>query len=816
MTIWLSEIWQAWRTSLRRPGFLLLATSVLALGIGASVAVFALVDGVLLQPLPYPQASRLVQLGQEKFGVPYSTSPMTYQHVQGLRGVQSMGLIEYAAKFANISSDGVPELLPVVRANRGWLQTLGVRPILGRNFSAAEDRPHGPKVVLLSRGFWMRRYAGKANAIGQILSIEGSAHTIVCVLPQKIDLKQANLLLPMALPPDSKDDGNNDRAIARLAPGASVASVSAQADARIHAMVDASGGFDQAYWRTRHFVAGSLKASMRVEARPVLLLFLVSALLVLLIVLVNVCNLALMRAASRRHDAAVRQDLGPPWWRRVLPMLAESLLIGLAGTLLGWLLALLGSGFLRGLIPPEWLVGSTLHMGVAEAVFAVGLGMAGVLLPALLAARHGLASSSVDELREGGRSGLGRRGGRFGRALVVAQMALATTLLCAAGLFLHALYDAARAPLGFSTQGILTFELAPIATTYPNETSVQRLMQDVLDRLRAEPGVVRATATTGLPAGDISQNFYLGSMHVPGEEPPEETPQLRAVSPDFFSTFDIAPVEGRVFQATDIKGSETVAIVNQAMADRMYAGRALGKTIDLDIMQPDHSKRVLAARIVGVIGNISPFGPLGEQERLMYLPMAQMPGDLMDLFRSFHPLRFAIRVRGNPDDYRKAVAAAISNVAPDQPIANVRSMQSIVQDTTADTRLNLLLVGIFAVLALVLAAVGTYAVVSVGVAMREREFGIRAALGASPRKLLRRVLRDGLVQVISGLAIGLSLAFVLAGVMRPVLLQIQRSVFDAPVLLTVCVVLTAVGLLACLRPAMRAARTQPMQALRGE
>lgn len=815
MNVWLAEIWRAWRAMFRRAGYLWLATGVLALGIGVSVLVFALINGVLLRPLPYPQPTQLVQLGQEKFGVPYWISPREYQHLLPLQGVQSIGLIEGASKFANIAGDGTPELVPTVHADRGLLATLGVRPILGRNFTEAEDRPNGPKAVLLSHGFWMRRYGGNAGVVGRIMSIEGSSYTIVGVLPEDVDLKQGDLVLPFALPPDSADDGNNDRAIARLAPGVNVASVSAQADARIHAMVE-NDASDRSYWKSRHFLAGDLKTSMRVFARPVLLMFLVSALLVLLIALVNLTNLVLLRALSRSHDAAVREALGASWGRRVLPILAEGLLIGLAGTLLGWLLAQLGLGLLRGLISPEWLVGSRLQIGALGGVVALGLGMAGALLAVMLGMWHGLASSSVDELREGGRSGMGRRGGLLGRVLVVAQMALATTLLCAAGLFLHALYDAANAPLGFSTHGILTFELAPIKANYPTEDSVQRLMQQVLDRLRAKPGVEYATAATGLPAGDFSQNFYLGSMHVPGKEPPEETPQFRGVSPDFFATFGIVPQQGRVFQAADVKGGEAVAIINQAMDDRMYAGRALGKTIDLDIIEADNSKHVLAARIVGVIGSISPFGPLGERERLMYLPIVQMPDELMRLFRSFHPLRFAIRVRGNPDDYRKAVAAAVVEVAPDQPIANVRSMQSIVQGTTADTRLNLLLIGIFAVLALVLAAVGIYAVVSVAVAIREREFGVRAALGASPRQLTRLVLGGGLLQIAAGLALGLGLAFALAGVLRPVLMQIQRSVFDASVMLTVCALLTVVGLLACLQPAVRAGRVQPMHALRGE
>lgn len=810
MNVWLSEIWRTWRAMLRRPGYLLLATGVLALGMGASVAVFVLIDSVLLRPLPYPQASQLVQYGQERFGVAYSISPQQYQHLQSLQGVQSTGLMGRYPSPANIAGNGVPELVPTLHADRGFLPTLGVAMAMGRNFSEEEDRPNGPKAVILSHGFWLRRYNGDAGVIGRTLAIEGVSYAIVGVLPMSVDLKQSDLLLPFALPTDSRDDGINDRAIARLATGVDVASVSAQIDTRLHAMYEAAGGPDAEFARHRRFMASDLKTTMRVTARPVLMMFLASAALVLLIALVNLANLMLLRTLSRSHDAAVRGALGASWGRRVLPMLAEGLLICLGGIGGGMLLAWLGLSVLRGLIPPEWLAGSSLRIDAAAVTVAFALGMLGTLLAVALGVWRGLASASMEDLREGGRSGLGRRGGLLGRALVIAQMALAATLLCAAGLFLHALYDASRAPLGFTSEGVLTFEVAPVKTNGIDAASVQRLSQRLLDRLSAQPGVEQVTVSTGLPAGDSSQNLYLGGIHVPGEPPPEDTPQFRGVGKDFFATFEVPVSAGRAFQTSDVRGGENVAIVNQALADSLFGGHALGKTIVID-----DDPHVAAARIVGIVGTISPFGPLGDKEGIVYAPMQQMSDGLMRIFLGMESLRFALRVQGDPDDYRRAVQAAVAEVAPNQPIAKMYSMQRVVQETTADTRLNLLLIGIFAMLALALAAVGMYAVVSVSVAIREREFGVRMALGASPARLVRLVLRDGLVQIAIGLALGLALAFVLAGVLRAVLLQIHRSVFDLPVLLTVCGVLAMVGLLACLLPALRTSRVQPMHVLRG-
>ncbi|HKR76843.1 MAG TPA: ABC transporter permease [Rhodanobacter sp.] len=819
MTILLTEIWRAWRASLRRPGFLLLAMVVLALGVGASTTVLTLIDRVLLKPLPYQQASRLVQLGMEKFGVAYWISPQEYQHAQSLRGVQSMGLATRFPASLNIAGSGEPELVPALYADRGLLPTLGVPLSLGRNFTVQEDQPNGPKVVILSHGFWMRRYGGDPGVLGRTMSIEGEPYAIVGVLPEHVGLHQGDLLLPAALPANSTDDGPNYRAIARLAPGIHAASVGGELQVRMHAMLADSGalsGPDGAYWSRQHFRADALGTALQVQTRPVLTMFLASALLVLLLAMVNLANLLLLRTLARSHDAAVRDALGASWQRRAMPIAAEGLLVGVGGSLLGAVLAVTALIAWRGLIPPDWLDGRPLSIDASVVLTAFGLGLAGTFLAVLLGLWRGLArTTSMEELREGGRSGMAQRGSLLGRVLVTAQVAIAACLLCAAGLFLHALYDAAHAPLGFSSQGVLTFDLAPVRANYPDAASVHDLDRRLLERFRAQPGVALATVGTSLPAGDYSQNFYLGNIREPGEQPLANSPQFRGVEPGYFTTFDIAMREGRGFLATDGKGSERVAVINQALAQRMYGGHALGKSIEFSSPAPSDGGRPFVARIVGVIGTISPFGPLGSKDGILYVPLSQVPDGLLDVYRSGNPLRFALRVNGDPNDYRGALAAVVAQVAPNQPVANVQSMQHIVRDTTDDTRMNLLLVGVFAVLALVLAGVGMYAVMAVSVASREREFGVRLALGASPSRLAYVVLRGGLLQIAIGLIAGFALALLLSGMLSTVLMQIQRNVFDLPVVLAVCVVLATAGLLACLLPAVRAARVAPMRALRG-
>jgi predicted permease len=805
MNIWLVEVWQAWRASLRRPGFLLLASGVLALGIGATVAVFVLIQGALLRPLPYAQPDRLVALGLQD-GDGYSISPRGYQHLSDMQGVAAMGLLEGISPPVNVAGAGAPERVGGMRIDHGLLPTLGVRLAAGRNFTAEEDRPHGPAAAILGYGYWQRRFAGDPRVVGRRMRIEGVPHTIVGVLPPDLDMFAAgDVVLPLALPADSEEDGPNYLAVARLAPGATAGSVAGQVAARLHALAVADG---DTYDQHRHYGAGSLATSLRQDQAQLLPLFLACALFVLLIALVNLVNLMLLRALARSHDAAVRSALGASRARLCLPMLAEGLLVGLVGATVGMALAAAGLVLFAHAVPPEWLGGSRLRIGGGAWLLALAMGVLGALLSAALGLWRSRAASGTDELREGGRSGTGRGGSLLGRALVVAQMTLAATLLCAAGLFLHGLYDAARAPLGFSARNVLAFELAPVKADCPDAASVHALSARVLERLRTLPGVESAAAATNLPIG---RWFNFGGFHLPGGE--TFSTEVRGVEPGFLATFDIALREGRMFDRGDVRGGEAVVMVSEAFAKKRLGGRALDQVIDV----PGDHGHDIPARVVGVVADTHQFSALQPAPAILYMPLAQMPDWAMSMFRSWFPLRFALRVRGGLEDYRAAVHAAVAEVAPMQPIANLHWLQQDVHASTEDVRLNLLLTGVFALLALTLAAAGMYAVMAVAVAAREHEFGVRMALGASPSGLLRQVLRSGLAQIGIGLACGLCLAVLLSGSLRELLYLLGRqSALDPLAMLLVAVVLATAGLLACLLPALRAARVAPMRALRGE
>ncbi|HEX7341237.1 MAG TPA: ADOP family duplicated permease [Rhodanobacteraceae bacterium] len=813
MNIWLTEIWRAWRASVRKPGFLLLATGVLALGIGSTVAVFALVQNTLWRPLPVAQPNRLVVMGGlHDNGHVGGISPHEYQSLKSPAGFASMALVHFGMTV-NVEGAGTPRRAPAIVMTRSALPTLGLHLVVGRNFNAGEDRPDGAPAVLLGYGLWQRAYAGSTHVIGQTLKVKGVSHTIVGVLPAAFNtlLGPGDVILPMQLPVVSHDYNNTGEvAIGRLKPGVSMATAAYEVDAQERTMFRDMGMGGN--WKKPRFGAEPYAEAFQQDVRPMLLLFLGCAALVLLIALVNLANLMLLRALKRQHDVAVRQALGAPLGRLLLPALAEGWLIGACGALVGMVIAVVGLDVLQGFIPSLWLWGGSVQVGAAAWVLAIGMGLVCAIMAAALGVWRSRGVAATEALREGGRSGMGVVSGRLSRVLVTAQVALAAILLCAAGVFMHAIFVASHTPLGYVGNHVLTFEMSPTKARYPDQASLVSLSRRLVDRLRTIPGVTDAAVTTNLPTSTNLYGQFNNGMHTPQGK--QFVAQLHGVGPHYLALFGIALRAGRGFVRADQHGSAAVAIVSQSLADRYYGGHALGQVVGVEVSNAPP----VPTRIVGVVGNTLQRGPLHPVEPVVYLPLAQVPANTMAIFRHFEPLRFALRGHGNPADWRRAVHKVVAEVAPGQPIAKLCSMRSIVHKTTADARLNLLLIGVFAALALLLAAAGLYAVMAVAVAAREREFGVRMALGAAPSRLLRLVLRGGLLQVVAGLVIGVGGAVLAARPLSVLLMNLlgSRHALDPLVMAGVCVVLAIAGVLACLLPAIRAARVAPMHALRGE
>lgn len=812
MKVWLAELWRAWRGSLRRPGFLLLAAGVLALGIGACAVAFVLVEQVLLKPLPLPQPEQLMAAGKLRQGWPPRISTRQYAALQKLDGVQSIGLMAFATPTVNIMSRGMPQRAAVTYADPGLLTTLGLQPQLGRNFIAGEENPRGAQVVMLSHDFWERQYAGNPSAIGQILKVEGTPHTIVGVLPEAFSLSSygGDIMLPADLGPDPAGDQHLYIAIVRLAAGASPAAVNAQVAARLRAEAESSGTDPAHHAR---FGVLDYQVSLHIQGALVLVLFQASALLVLLIAVVNEANLLFLRALAQQRDTAVRSALGARHWRLASPLLAESLLVGLLGTGLGALLAMAGIAVVRSFIPPQ-LTGGELHLGVHTQLLMLLVSLLVTVASALLGVWRARAMVSFNDLREGGRSGGTQQQGRLNRVLVTAQVMLTAVLLCACGIFLQQAWKNAHLQWGFDGANVATLALAPVQADYPDVASVSVLSQRLVERMRQLPGVLDATASTSLPVNDFFGSFGTPA-HAPGNE--AATAMYRAVGADYFRVFGIRAQRGHLFTAEDRRGSEAVAIVSRALAERQYGGNALGRQVQMD--DAAHPDRTWTARIVGVVDDTYPRSDRAKDPPPMelYVPLEQMPDALLASLRVNGSMQFALRVRGNVAGYGKALRELVATVAPEQPIDDVRSMRSIVEETMSGSMTGIWICGVLAAMALLLAAAGLYAVMSVAVTAREHELGVRAALGASPQRLAAAVLRGGIVQVAAGLALGLLLAALFPRLFAASFAQLGTDVSLGPwVAGGVCAVLLAFGLLACLMPAIRAGRAQPMRVLQGD
>lgn len=801
--ILLSEVLQSWRALLRRPAWLALAATTLALGVAATSAVFALLDKALLQPLPYPESEQLVLLGLdfEENGV--VAAPGFRTALEGLDGVQSMGLLTVTGRNTNIAIGDTAEVATALLADHGLVPTLGLPMAAGRNFSVDEDRPNGPAAVILGHGFWKRHFGADPGAVGTTLQVEGRAVPIVGVLPPDfMGGREFDLLLPMQVAANSTSMATNEALIARLAPGATPEGVSAAVDPLLRSAYAAQPGASASglEW-LRTLRMGAVPMSELSSPASVLWMFLAAAGCVLLIAAINLANLMLFRSLARRHDAAVRLALGAPRARLALPALAEGLLVGLCGALLGLVLGWAALRVFAGLVPAEWALGDGIGITPLSVLMALAAGIVVAVAGGALGAWRGAGSSPARELVGGGRTGWSRGTGRLGRGLVVAQVAVASVLLITAGLFAHNLYRLLSVPMGFETRDIVTFTLSPVEDRYPDLPSSLEQTARISAALARLPGVESVSVANLSPTG---AQFNLPVQFADGRGVPV---QYRMVAPGYAHVMGMPLLAGRMIEPTDIAGSEPVAVVSAAFARAYLDGDALGKTVRMTM-----GEGVPPMRIVGVLGDSRQYGPGEAAPAIVYTPLAQLPGDIWSLARQYLPLHYLVRLHPGAALQEHQVREVVASTSPMQPIAGFQTMETMVAAVTGKQRLDLLLVGLFSGLALVLACVGLYAVAAVAVEARRHEFGVRAALGAPPARLFRQVLGEGMRQVALGLAIGLGLALAMSRVLQSMLHDID--VADPVAIGAVLVVLGVAGVLASVGPGLRAARVPPMQALR--
>ncbi|WP_052767148.1 ADOP family duplicated permease [Luteibacter rhizovicinus] len=803
----LTELRQSWRGLLRRPAFLLLATFTLALGVATITAMFALVDQALLKPLPFPHADRLVTMGTYMDENVYGAAPAYYAPLRAMSSIEAAGTADGPGDV-NIAPGGRPQVAVAMHADRAFFDVLGLPMALGRNFDDAENRPHGPGAVILTDAFWRARFGADPSVVGRTLEVEGQGMQIVGVLPKAFQWPWgADIVLSMQPDLASRDMSTNQMVVGRMKPGATVTGTAAETAAALTPLFLSSSD-DMARMREalREQPPSALPLLTGVfapDTGKTLGLFLGASACVLLIAVINLASLILLRSLSRTHASAVRAALGSSTGRLSLPAFGEGLLIGVLGAVFGLLLAWLGLRLIGDIVPPEWLRGEPVGLTGMSVVFALVAGLAAAIGATVLAVLRGRRRDWRSELVGGGRSGLSREDGRTGRALVVAQIAVAVVLLVGAALFTRTLHELESVPMGFTSRNVTTFALSPVKQRYATIADVSALSRKLLERLRRLPQAEAAGVSTNLPTGSqLNWPIVLPNGSMVGT-------QYRLMTAGFLEAVGVPLLSGRGISDSDVAGADPVCVVSASFA-RQYFGveDALGHTVMLRV---DNTRQV-PLRVVGVVGDVRQRGPAEPSPPILYTALAQVPEAMWSIMREFGPLNVAVHLRPGTGLNDGTLRDVVNEVAPGQPISNLRTLETVVASTTAAQRLNLLLVGLFAGLALLLASVGLYAVMSVAVAAHRHDYGVRAALGATRHRLLFTVIRSAALQVGLGLAVGLAASMVLSRLLTSFLFGVQA--LDPLAIGAVLLVLGLSALLASVPPAWRAARVRPMQALR--
>jgi putative ABC transport system permease protein len=808
----MANVWQdlryAFRLLAKSPGFTVLAVITLGLGIGANTAIFTVVNAVLLRPLEFRDPSRLV-IAAEKSNFP--TISTSYQNYVDWRDQSHSFESLEATRGATITltGDGEPERLNVRMATAPIFPLLGVNAVLGRTFLAEEDRAGGAPVVLLSHGLWQRRFGGSRGVIGKPVTLDSQPYTVVGVLPSGFELLQpADVFLPFTPWAKSLPDDRNWHpgiiVIGRLKEGVS------REQARTE-MVAITKRLEEQYplynTGTSADVVG-LQEQLVKNVRPALLLLLGAVAAVLLIACVNIANLLLARAASRGREVAIRTSLGASRWRVTRQLLTESILLSLGGGIFGLLLANAALGPLLKLsattLPAVFTVGLDRWVLVFTLGVALLTGLLFGIVPALSTAKLDLRET-LNEGSRGSTAGPGQH--RIRGALVATEIALAMLLLVGAGLLLRSFSRLQDVPPGFQADHLFVADIPLSQTAYAKPEQRYEFFDRLVERARSLPGVRSAGAASFLPVSGGGSVIHFNIVGKPPKSPHDFIAAgYRAVTPKYFETLGMPLEQGRFFTAADNDKAPAVVVINATMARTFFPGEnPLGKHLQLGAtFEPD----VPAMEVVGVVGDVRQ-GLGVDPQTEMYLPYRQAD-KLLPVFQ----LSMVLRTAADPLLQASALRSALAEIDPNQPLVKVRTMEENMAATVAQPRFRTWLIGIFAAVALVLAGVGVYGVMSYTVTQRTNEIGIRVALGAQPEDVFRIVVGEGLRLALLGVGAGIVAALALTRLLQSFLFGI--SAYDPLTFGGVALLLTLVALAACFFPAHRATLVDPMIALRYE
>ena len=789
----------------KSPVFAAAALLVLGLGIAGAITVFCFLNALVLNPYPYAQPGRLVEIQfrgkSEGDGWRTTVRIRDFFEFQAQSGVfEAMGSYSQWRHSLNLTGQSLPGLTAAERidcgeASAGFLRVLGVHPALGRFFDASEDLPGGPPVVLLSYGTWKGRYAGRPDVLGQTVDLSGKTYTIIGVMPAGLPLPGVptyELWRPAAYDPaverGMRMDG--DSLVARLRPGVPLSRADADLRLIAHRLAiqypETNGG-----WEVR---AIPMAQEVARHAGRLLWVPMAAVGLVLLLACVNLAGLLLARGAARSKEMAVRASLGASGFRLVRQMLTEALLLSLLGGVLAMVLARWAIGLLQAAFPRDWGIDTALRIDTPVLAFACGVTLLTSVLFGLVPAVRGARTDLNSSLKGAAAAGAGAPRNRLLSGLVVVEVALALVLLAGGGLLMKSFVSLLRVDLGIRSDHLLTFEIGLSGSKYGSENRRSAFFEDLMARMRRLPGVSSAAAVDALPMGG---NFSGGGFTIEGRPAPrfwrDMAAQYCSATPAYFRTMGIPVLLGREFDERDRDGAP-VAIVSQALARRFFPNQnPLGHRINE------------GRTIVGVIGDVRHGGPARDSELQIYYPFPR---------RGDWGASVALRTAGDPLKLAQLVRGEVRALDPSLPIDKIRSMEQVVAESLAKPRVVAFLMGGFAVFALLLAAIGLYGVVAYSVSQRRHEIGVRLALGAGYANVLGLVLRRGALLSVLGTALGTPAALAASRLLRSLLHDTQPT--DASVFATVSLLLVLVALAASFVPAHGAARLNAVAALREE
>lgn len=800
------------RNLLKQPGFAAIAIITLALGIGANTAMFSVINAVLLRPLPYHEPDRLVTLWEESPERGMYQMPVSFANYRDWVDQNQVfqQISAYTFTNLNLTGAGEPARLLTVRSSANLLQLVGAAPMLGRAFLPEEDKEGASKVVILGHALWQSRFGSDPTIVGKPLTLNNQSYTVVGVMSAnfqfpvgfgylgKVLNDPVDLYVPIAASSRELTRGNYSFfAIGRLKPGVTIDQARAE-------MTTIESRLEQQYPEGNTGIGISLISTQEQtvkEIRPALLVLLGAVAFMLLIACANIANLLLARAASRQKEIAIRTALGASRLRVLRLLLTESLMLSLAGGCLGLLLAFWGTDALMALTPDN--IPRLNEVGVDSRVFGFTLAVSiitGVLF-GLIPAVHASKPDLTESLKEGSRGSTGGAAGKRTRSILVAvEVALSLVLLIGAGLMIKSFLRLQQMNLGFNPENVLAVNLSLSRSRYPEDRQQAAFFQEALDGLQSMTGVKAAGATTGLP---LTLSVSGSDFRIEGRPEPEAGKEMiihtRSISPGYLQALDIPLLKGRDFSDRDKSDAPHAAIINNELA-RIYFPNEdpLGKRITFDDGESWIS-------IVGIIGDVKQLGLDSGAKPEVYFPYLQSPSPSMSI---------VVRATSDPLSLAASVKRLIQTIDKDLPIDDVKTMQQLLVESNSGRRFNMLLLTVFALVALVLAIVGIYGVMSYTVTQRTHEIGIRVAIGAQSRDVFRMVIGQGMRLAIIGVAFGLVGAFGLTRLMTSMLFGVEPT--DTATFVTIAVLLTVVALVACYIPGRRATKVNPLVALRYE